>query len=61
MEKQQITFKIDSIVLRDFDEVLTKFQKVTGVKPVRQNAIETAMVEYTAKLHRYIEQLKGIE
>jgi len=59
-EKQQISFKIDSDVIADFDKTLNEFKDVTGMKPVRQEAIEIAMKEYIAKLRRQIETLKGI-
>lgn len=58
-EKQQISFKIDSDVIADFDKTLNDFKEVTGMKSVRQEAIEVAMKEYIAKLKRQIEILKG--
>ena len=57
-EKQQISFKVDSDVIADFDKTLNEFKEVTGMKPVRQEAIEIAMKEYTAKLKKQIETLK---
>lgn len=59
-EKQQISFKVDSDVIADFDKTLNEFKDVTGMKPVRQEAIEIAMKEYTAKLRKQIETLKKI-
>lgn len=59
-EKQQISFKIDSEVIAEFDKTLNEFKDVTGMKPVRQEAVEIAMKEYIAKLKRQIETLKGI-
>lgn len=59
-EKQQISFKIDSDVIAEFDKTLNEFKDVTGMKPVRQEAVEIAMKEYIAKLKRQIETLKGI-
>ncbi len=58
-EKQQISFKIDSDVIKDFDNVLNEFRTTTGMKPIRQEAIEVAMKEYIIKLRKQIEILKG--
>lgn len=58
-EKQQISFKVDSAILREFDEALNKFKEVTGIKPVRQESIEVAMSDYTKKLLKQIEILKN--
>lgn len=59
-EKQQITFKVDSDILREFDEVLKDYHSATGVKPVKQESYETAFKEYIAKLRKQIEVLKGL-
>lgn len=59
-EKQQISFKIDADVIADFDKTLNDFKEVTGMKSVRQEAIEVAMKEYIAKLKKQIELLKGL-
>lgn len=57
-EKQQISFKIDSDVITSFDKTLNEFKEVTGMKPVRQEAIEVAMKDYITKLRKQIELLK---
>lgn len=57
-EKQQISFKIDSDVISDFDKVLNEFKDVTGMKSIRQEAIEVAMKDYIQKLRSQIELLK---
>lgn len=59
-EKQQISFKIDSDVISDFDKTLNEFRDLTGMKPVRQEAIEVAMKEYIQKLKKQIEALKSL-
>jgi len=59
-EKQQISFKIDSDVITDFDNTLQDFKEVTGMKPVRQEAIEAAMKDYIKKLKKQIEALKSL-
>lgn len=59
-EKQQITFKIDSDIVREFDEVLKEFHKVTGVKPVKQESYETAFKNYIEKLKTQINALKSL-
>ena len=53
-EKQQISFKIDSDVIKDFDNVLMEFKDATGVKPVRQESIEAAMKDYIVKMRKQI-------
>lgn len=58
-EKQPISFKIDSDVLKDFDSVLSEYHLTTGVKPVRQESVETAIKDYVKKLRKQIELLKG--
>jgi len=57
-EKQQISFKIDSDVIIDFDKALNEFKDVTGMKSIRQEAIEVAMKDYIQKLRNQIELLK---
>lgn len=59
-EKQQITFKVDSDIVREFDEVLKDFHKVTGVKPVKQESYETAFKNYIEKLKNQINALKSL-
>lgn len=59
-EKQQFSFKIDSDVIAEFDKTLNDFKEVTGMKSVRQEAIEVAMKEYIVKLKKQIELLKGL-
>ena len=59
-EKQQISFKIDSEVISDFDKALNEFKDLTGLKSVRQDAIEVAMKDYIIKLRKQIETLKGV-
>jgi uncharacterized protein (DUF4415 family) len=56
--KQQISFKIDSDVVSEFDKVLNEFKDATGMRAVRQEAIEMAMKEYIIKLRKQIEALK---
>ena len=56
-EKVQIGFKVDSTIMKEFDEVLNKFHEATGVKPVKQESFETAMKEYIKKLSRQIKLL----
>jgi len=58
-EKQQISFKIDSDVIIDFDKALNEFKDVTGMKSIRQEAIEVAMKDYIQKLRNQIELLKS--
>ena len=60
-EKQQISFKIDSDVITKFDKVLNDFKDITGMKPVRQEAIEVAMKDYISKLEKQIEALKSLK
>jgi|GEM_PF-2081015 len=57
-EKQQITFKVDSDVISDFDKALIDFKEVSGIKPVRQESIEAAMKDYVIKIRKQIELLK---
>lgn len=57
-EKQQLTFKIDSDVISEFDKILSEYKEVTGIKPVRQDSIETAMKDYIAKTRKQIELFK---
>ena len=59
-EKQQITFKVDSDILKEFDEVLKEYHTTTGIKPVKQESFETAFREYIQKLRKQIEALKSI-
>lgn len=59
-KKQQISFKIDSDVVSEFDKTLNEFKEATGMKPVRQEAIEVAMKEYIFKLKKQIEALKSL-
>lgn len=56
-KKQQVSFKIDSDVISDFDKTLNDFKDVTGMKPIRQEAIEAAMKEYILKLKSQIKLL----
>ena len=59
-EKQQISFKVDSDIIREFDEVLKEYHAATGIKPVKQESYESAFKEYIAKLRRQIDALKGV-
>lgn len=59
-KKQQISFKVDSDVITEFDNTLTEFKEVTGMKPIRQEAIEVAMKDYILKVRQQIKTLKGI-
>lgn len=59
-EKQQITFKVDSDIIQEFDDVLKEYHQVTGVKPVKQESYETAFKEYIQKLKKQIEVLKEL-
>jgi hypothetical protein len=58
-EKQQLSFKVDSDVIKEFDKVLNEYHKATGVKPVKQESYETAFKDYISKLRKQIEVLKG--
>ena len=58
-EKQQISFKVDSDILEEFDRTLDKFWKVTGVKPVKQESFETAFKDYIKKINKQIEVLES--
>lgn len=60
-EKQQLSFKVDSDIIKEFDEILKEYHRVTGVKPVKQESYETAFKDYIAKLRRQIELIKGNE
>ena len=53
-EKQQISFKIDAEVIKEFDDILMEFRDATGVKPVRQESIEAAMKDYIIKMRKQI-------
>jgi len=59
-KKQQISFKVDSDVITEFDNTLNEFKEVTGMKPIRQEAIEVAMKDYILKVRKQIKTLKGI-
>lgn len=56
-EKQQFSFKADSDLIKEFNEVLHKFHEVTGVKPVKQESFETALRDYIKKLEKQIKLL----
>lgn len=58
-EKQQLSFKIDSDVIKDFDKVISEYYIATGIKPVKQESYEAAFKEYIAKLRKQIEILKN--
>lgn len=58
--KQQISLKLDSDVIAEFDQVREEFRIVTGIKPIRQEAIEVAMKDYILKLRIQIEALKKL-
>ncbi|MDA3867021.1 MAG: hypothetical protein PF489_09790 [Salinivirgaceae bacterium] len=58
-EKQQISFKVDSDVLSEFDNVLHKYHEATGIKPVKQESFEAAFKDYIQKLKKQIELLKS--
>ena len=58
-EKIQMGFKVDSDIYKQFEDVLTEFHTVTGVKPVKQESFETAMKDYVIKLKKQIEILKN--
>jgi hypothetical protein len=60
-EKQQLSFKADSDIIRRFDEVLREYHEATGVKPVKQESFETAFKDYIKKLEKQIEVLKGMK
>ncbi len=57
-DKVQLNAKIDANVVRDFDEILNEFKETTGIKPVRQESIETALKDYIHKIKSQIEILK---
>lgn len=57
-DKQQLTFKVDSDIISEFDKALIEFKKATGVKPIRQECIETAIKDYIIKMRKQIELLK---
>ena len=57
-EKQQLSFKVDSDVIADFDKVLHEYHEATGIKPVKQESYETAFRDYISKLRKQIAILK---
>lgn len=59
-KKQQISLKLDSDLITEFDKVRDEFKDVTGMKPIRQEAIEVAMWDYITKLRKQIESLKSL-
>lgn len=50
MEKKQFGFKVNPDTMTEFHLALDDFHRVTGVKPVRQDSLETAIKDYTQKL-----------
>jgi hypothetical protein len=58
MSKKQITFKIDSEVYSELDRLLGEIHQITGISPIRQSAIETAIKRYFVELDEIITRLK---
>jgi hypothetical protein len=60
-EKQQLSFKVDSDVIQDFDKVLIEYHEATGIKPVKQESFEAAFKDYILKLRKQIETLRKLK
>lgn len=58
-EKITISFKLDLEVSKSFDKALERFQKITGVKPVKQDSYEMAIIEYTEKLNKMTDAIEN--
>lgn len=58
-EKVTISFKMDLEVSISFDKALVRFNKVTGIKPVKQESYEQAIKDYTDKLNKMIDAIEN--
>ncbi|MCW3784932.1 hypothetical protein [Plebeiibacterium sediminum] len=58
-DKVQVSFKVETELMEEFDTALEKFKEVSGIKPKKLECFEVALKDYIEKLNKQTQALRN--